>query len=66
MIVIYINNFLVFRIDKFEIDEIKRWLYINYKIKDLELYCLFLGIKVKWDIKRQTISISRIAFINKA
>ena len=35
IIVLYINNYLVFGIGKSKIDGIKKWLYIHYKMKDL-------------------------------
>ena len=65
IIVIYINNFLVFRLDKSEIDNIKWWLNTNYKMKDLETCRQFLGMKVEQDQDRR-ISILQTAFINKA
>ena len=65
IVVIYIDDFLVFGLDKSEIDNIKWWLNINYKMKDLGTCCQFLGMKVEQEKNRCTISISQIAFINK-
>ena len=66
IVIIYVDNFLVFRLDKSEIDKIKLWLNTNYMMKELRICCQFLGMKVKYDKNRRTISISQTAFINKA
>ena len=58
IVVIYIDNFLVFKFDKSKIDNIKWWLNINYKMKDLKTCRQFLGIKVERDNDHLTISIS--------
>ena len=47
IIVIYVDNFLVFGLDKLEIDNIKWWLNTNYKMKNLEICRQFLGMKVE-------------------
>ena len=47
MIIIYINNFLVFKLDKSKIDKIKQWLNIYYKMKDLKTCYQFLSIKIE-------------------
>ena len=66
IVVIYVDDFLVFGLDKSEIDNIKWWLNTNYKMKDLGTCRQFLGMKVERDEDRRTISISQTAFINKA
>lgn len=66
IVIIYINNFLVFGANISEIDNIKWWLATHYKIKDLKLCSQFLCMKVEQNKKLWTISISHEIFINKA
>ena len=66
IVLVYIDDFLVFGTDKAEIDNVKWWLATNYKIKDLGPCSHFLGIEVERNKDLRTISISQEAFINKA
>ena len=65
IVVIFVDDFLVFGLNKSEINNIKWWLNNNYKMKDLEICRQFSGIKVERDENCHTISISQIVFINK-
>lgn len=66
IVLVYVDDFLIFGPDKAEIDNVKWWLATNYKIKDLGTCSQFLGIKVERNEDLRTISISQEAFINKA
>ena len=66
IVLVYVDDFLVFGPDKAEIDNVKWWLATNYKIKDLGPCSQFLGMKVERNEDLRTISISQEAFINKA
>ena len=66
IVIVYVDNFLVFGPNMSEIENVKWWLAIHYKIKDLGPYSQFLGMKVERDEELHTISISQEAFINKA
>ena len=66
IVIVYVDDFLVFGPNMSEIDNIKWWLATHYKIKDLGPCSQFLGMKVERNEELRTISISQEAFINKA
>lgn len=64
--IIYFNDFLIFGYNKSKINNIKLWLNINNKMKNLKTCHLFLSIKVKLNKNHCIIFILQIVFINKA
>lgn len=66
IVIVYVDDFLVFGPNMSDIDIIKWWLATHYKIKDLGPCSQFLGMKVERNEELRTISISQEAFINKA
>lgn len=53
--IIYINHFLIFKLDLTEINILKFFLANQYKIKDVNSYKLFTRIKLKQNLKAKTI-----------
>lgn len=58
IIIVYINNFLFFRLDLVEINIVKSFLADQYKIKNLNSYGQFISIKLEQNLEAKTISLS--------
>ncbi len=66
IVVVYVDDFLLFGPDMKEIESVKWWLAAHYKMKDLGPCSQFLGIKIERDDKLRTISLSQKACIDRA
>ncbi len=66
IVIVYIDNFLFFRLDLTEIKIVKSFLANQYKMKDLGSCGQFTRIKLEQNLKTKTISLSQRVYIQKA
>lgn len=66
IVFVYFDNFLFFRPNLTEINIIKSFLVDQYRMKDLNSYEQFIGIKVEQNLEVKTISLSQRVYIEKA
>ncbi len=63
IVIVYIDDFLFFRLDLMEINILKSFLADQYKMKDLGSCGQFTGIKLEQNLKAKTISLSQKIYI---
>ncbi len=66
IVVVYIDEFLLFDFDMKKMESAKWWLAAHYKMKDIGSCGQFLGVKIEQDDRLYTISLSQKPYIDKA
>ena len=65
ILVLYVDDMLIARKNKGEIDVLKKNLSINFAMKDLGDAKHFLGLRITRDRKRHILELSQETYINK-